>query len=130
LREYEWPGNVRQLINAIERAVLLCSEDRITMEDLPRSVVNATVGGTAEHGSAAPAPAGAMITALLDKPLTEARAQLVGEFERSYLSRLLEDTGGRISATADRAGINQRHLYDLMRRHSLSKESFKKQSRR
>ncbi len=36
--DYSWPGNVRQLESAIERAILLCEGDQITIEDLPLEV--------------------------------------------------------------------------------------------
>jgi DNA-binding NtrC family response regulator len=36
--DYSWPGNIRQLESAIERAILLCEEDQITIEDLPLEV--------------------------------------------------------------------------------------------
>ena len=62
---------------------------------------------------------------LLDKYLPDARAEIVARFERAYATRLLEVTKGKIGETAKRAGINQRHLYDLMKRHGLRKEDFK-----
>ncbi len=62
---------------------------------------------------------------LLDQPLPQARAGIVSAFERAYVERLLRATGGRIGETAKLAGINQRHLYDLMRRLGLRKEDFK-----
>ena len=38
MMDYSWPGNVRQLESAIERAILLCEGDQITIEDLPLEV--------------------------------------------------------------------------------------------
>ncbi|MHC5039857.1 MAG: sigma 54-interacting transcriptional regulator, partial [Planctomycetota bacterium] len=38
LVEYDWPGNVRELSNVIERAVLLCTEEKITMRDIPENI--------------------------------------------------------------------------------------------
>ncbi len=43
LQAYDWPGNIRELHNAIERAVLLCNEDRIGVEHLPVKLAPATV---------------------------------------------------------------------------------------
>ena len=50
-------------------------------------------------------------------------------FERTYLSRLLERTGGRVGETARLAGISERSLYDLMRRSGLRKEDFREHRR-
>ena len=50
---------------------------------------------------------------------------MLAALERRYLTRLLAATGGRVSETATRAGVNARTLFDLMRRHGLRKESFK-----
>jgi DNA-binding NtrC family response regulator len=125
LIRYHWPGNVRELINAVEQAVLLCSENRITIEDLPRRIVTAVIPDAeavlpASHDGEVRVP-----DDLLDKPLPEARAGVVSAFERAYVIRLLQATGGRIGETAKRAGVNQRHLYDLMKRLGLRKEEYK-----
>src|SRR5256885_409122 len=47
LQDYGWPGNVRQLESAIERAILLCEGDMITPDDLPSEVQQETKGATA-----------------------------------------------------------------------------------
>ena len=39
---YAWPGNIRELINVVERSVLLCEGDQITLDDLPRTIVPAS----------------------------------------------------------------------------------------
>src|SRR5208337_212921 len=38
LRRYSWPGNVRELNNVLERAILLCDDTEITLDDLPESI--------------------------------------------------------------------------------------------
>lgn len=45
LIEYPWPGNIRELKNVIERAVILECEDQLLVENLPREMVDKTVGG-------------------------------------------------------------------------------------
>jgi DNA-binding NtrC family response regulator len=125
LGRYDWPGNVRELINAVEQAVLLCSENRITIEDLPRRIVTTVMPDVATALRANDEGAMRFPEELLDKPLPEARAGIVSVFERAYVVRLLQASGGRIGETAKRAGINQRHLYDLMKRLQLRKEDFK-----
>jgi len=125
LNQYSWPGNVRELINAIEQAVLLCSENRIMVEDLPRRISTTVIGGAADLLLSGKDGAMRLSDELLGKPLPDARAEVVAAFERDYARRLLEATKGRIGDTAKRAGINQRHLYDLMKRHGLRKEDYK-----
>ncbi|MEZ4483058.1 MAG: hypothetical protein R2864_00205 [Syntrophotaleaceae bacterium] len=46
LVEYNWPGNIRELKNVVERAVILECEDRLLVENLPREMVDKTVGGS------------------------------------------------------------------------------------
>jgi DNA-binding NtrC family response regulator len=122
---YDWPGNVRELINVIERAVLLCPGHEIRVADLPPSIAGRGRGdrGRRPDGEAA---WGTVSESLLHRPLASARAELVAEFERHYLARLLEATRGRLRETARRARVNERTLYDLMRRHGLRKESYRR----
>jgi NtrC-family two-component system response regulator AlgB len=88
---YGWPGNLRELRNAIERAVILSKEDKIEANDLP---LENTSGGT-EHVAAAPQP-GDLIP--LDK------------LEEYHIRKVLERTGS-VAEAARVLGIDQATIY-------------------
>jgi transcriptional regulator with PAS, ATPase and Fis domain len=125
---YSWPGNVRELVNIIERAMLLANHDEITLADLPDSLRGQPVAETLEPFAAT----------VLSRPnsaedwtlasLEEVRRRALESVERAYLSALLLQTGGRIGATAARAGIQPRSLFEKMRRYGLRKEDFRAQN--
>jgi DNA-binding NtrC family response regulator len=120
LTSYEWPGNVRELINVVERAVLLCQGDALGLVDLPSTVIDRTAFAAeveADPRSGTPAT--------IDRPFLAARGEVLARFERAYLTALLRDTRGRVGEAARRAGISERSLYVLMRKHGLQKEVFK-----
>jgi DNA-binding NtrC family response regulator len=119
--EYDWPGNVRELINVVERGMLLSADDEIELSDLPDSISGVSVAAQ----NVADQVHGGCPEELLTEPLAEARARVVAQFERAYLSALLTDAQGRIGATAARAGITPRSLYDKMQRYGLRKEDYK-----
>jgi DNA-binding NtrC family response regulator len=123
LTRYSWPGNVRELINVIERAVLLCPGPTIDLDDLPRAVsAHAGLDGPVTDDLASLT---CSFSRMFESPLLEARQRVSAEFERLYLTEALRATGGRIGKAAERAGVNQRSLYQMMRRHDLRKEDFK-----
>src|SRR5918994_321401 len=95
-----WPGNVRQLLNVIEKAVALAATEVIP-ESLVRQALDA--GDTS-------------LT-----PLDEARRA----FERDYLVRILKITGGNVTKAARLAGRNRTEFYRLLERHSLEPSVFK-----
>jgi two-component system, NtrC family, response regulator GlrR len=95
-----WPGNVRQLLNAIEQAVALAST-----EVIPDTLVSQAID--AEDRSLT--------------PLDEARKA----FERDYLVRILKITGGNVTKAARLAGRNRTEFYRLLERHSLEPGMFK-----
>jgi DNA-binding NtrC family response regulator len=128
LQAYDWPGNVRELVNAIERAVLLCGGDTVTLDNLPPSITALPAASARRAGSTTQAIVEALPAAAWDRPLAEARGDLVACFEREFISRLLQRTQGRVGEAARAAGINERSLYDLMRRRGLRKEEFKKRA--
>ena len=123
---YGWPGNVRELINTVERAVLLANGPVIGIDDLPHRIaqLGRTGSGAAAGGGRPPVP-GVTLDTLLEKPIRAARRQVIEAFERSYLDAQLRSTRGRIGETAGLAGINERSLFDLMRRHGLRKEEYR-----
>jgi len=95
-----WPGNVRQLLNVVERAVALTAT-----EVIPASLVR----------QALDAGAGSLT------PLDEARRA----FEREYLVRILKITGGGVTQAARLAGRNRTEFYRLLERHALEPAMFK-----
>jgi DNA-binding NtrC family response regulator len=127
LQEYSWPGNVRELINTMERAVLLCHGSGIGISDLPAAVARATrVGGPSAQATQREVRERSVSRGLLDRPFHDAKREAIASFERKYICRLLESTGGRVGETAEAAGISERALRDLMRRHGLRKEDFRR----
>jgi DNA-binding NtrC family response regulator len=121
---YDWPGNVRELVNVIERLTLLCSDEEVTLRDLPEVIR----GGVARNGMASGLPGGDGLVfrdEWTSRPLREVRKEVVDLLEVRYLRALLEETGGRIEETARRAGINTRNLFEKMRRHGIRKQEFR-----
>lgn len=94
LVSWSFPGNVRELENAIERAVVLCPGDALRLEDLPDAIKKNT-GGAAETGDA--------ITFRVGTPLEQ--------LERAAIDATLRHTGGDKQLTAKLLGVSLRTLY-------------------
>ena len=94
---HDWPGNIRELENAIERAVIIASGRRIELEDLPESIATAS-GGDQFRKSA-----GSRISFVLPATLPEV--------ERQLIEATLELTGGDKSAAARALDIGRKTLY-------------------
>jgi two-component system nitrogen regulation response regulator NtrX len=98
LQSYDWPGNVRQLRNVIERTIILAPRDRLSRIDgdmLPSEIVATPMGG--ETGG----------SALMGVPLREAREN----FEREYLKVQIRRFSGNISKTASFIGMERSALH-------------------
>lgn len=99
LQAYDWPGNVRQLRNIIERTVILAPTDRIDRVDvdmLPQEILGE--GGAVTRGAA---------NAMMGAPLREARET----FEREYLRVQIRRFSGNISRTATFIGMERSALH-------------------
>ena len=98
LQAYDWPGNVRQLRNVVERTVILTPRERldaIEPDMLPSEVVGGKLGGVTG------------VSALMGIPLREARES----FEREYLSIQIRRFSGNISKTASFIGMERSALH-------------------
>lgn len=124
LTAYDWPGNVRELINAVERAVLLATGETVTEDDLPAGIVAPPPArGAALSGAVWPVSNG--VSGYLDRPLAQAREQMLAVLERDYLMGVLGQTGGSVGETARRAGLDPRTVYGKMKALGLRKEDFR-----
>jgi two-component system response regulator AtoC len=121
LCDYYWPGNVRELINVIERAMLLCENDIITVDDLPDSITGREEVSLQELSSNPEA----FPEEWLQKPLRQARTDVLEQFERSYLISLLTSSDGRVGKAAKQAGIDSRTLFNKMKKYDLNKKDFR-----
>lgn len=130
LCHYSWPGNVRELINVVERAMLLSETDIITSGDLPRTIAETRPPAGALAKPHALLHAGETLPGQwLQKPLKEARQELVEHFERAYLTALLQAATGRVGEAAKRAGIDARTLFGKMKLYGLSKKDFRNEAK-
>ena len=98
LQSYDWPGNVRQLRNVVERTIILAPGDRLGRIDL--DLLPADVLGTTSEG-------GAPATAIMGSPLREAREA----WERDYLRVQIRRFSGNISRTATFIGMERSALH-------------------
>jgi len=109
---YDWPGNIRELENLIERAFVLENTDVLTPDSFPQELFEDL-------------PDVPQVSIDLDRSLSEVRSDWAQEGEALYLTQLLTLTQGRIAPAATRAGITTRQLHKLMTRHGLRKEDYK-----
>lgn len=100
LQSYEWPGNVRQLRNVVERTVILAPGNRIGRIDV--DLLPPEVLGTPGEGSG-----GLGANAIMGAPLREARES----FEREYLRVQIRRFSGNISRTASFIGMERSALH-------------------
>ncbi|HEU4872519.1 MAG TPA: helix-turn-helix domain-containing protein, partial [Pyrinomonadaceae bacterium] len=116
LRAYTWPGNVRQLKNCLERAVILSNNGRITLSELPPEVTRPVVAVPVQQG-VAPAVNG---EALVPAAASSAPGSL-REVERQQILAALEQTGWHRGKTAEILGISPSTLYRRLRDYDLER---------
>jgi transcriptional regulator with GAF, ATPase, and Fis domain len=117
---YDWPGNVRELINVIERALLLSDGNEIGVKELPDEISNLSFSGGASKETGFKVPPD-----WIKKTWLEVKKDFLDKCEYSYLEALLTETKGNIGATAVKAGMETRSIYNKMKYHRLDKKDFK-----
>jgi two-component system response regulator PilR (NtrC family) len=110
---YEWPGNVRQLENTVERAVALETTDELHVE-LPAERPKARAAAASAGGGAMPE-----IGADLTLPEGLGMESYVAGIERSLLQNALHQSGGVQTKAADVLGISYRSFRHLMKKYEL-----------
>ena len=98
LQAYDWPGNVRQLRNVVERTIILTPRDQLATIEVDMLTDEVTGGSSAGNAG---------LTALMGAPLREARES----FEREYLAVQIRRFSGNISKTASFIGMERSALH-------------------
>ena len=127
-----WPGNVRQLKNAIERAAHLSHNLIIEPADLHLGRREGRPLAKKFNADDEPEPVAATgATKVLDEelytmPFKEAKQYIIDEYERAYFERLLAKTDNNLSRASAEAGITRYYLRELLKRLGMHKGSKKK----
>ncbi len=124
MMKHDWPGNVRELRNVIERAVLLAespeNEDalrRAPAVSAPKQESSITV---TPSQTATSADASMTVPVDVSVPFKNAKQNVISEFEKRYISRLLAQHDGNISAAARAAGIDRMSIHKMLHRLGLA----------
>lgn len=112
LVSHHWPGNVRELRNVMERLLLF--------PDWPDLALDGQ-----KHQSRGPA-SDELASPLFAMPFHEAKRVLTEEFEKKYLSRILEDSDWVVSKAAQRAGIPRQTIHRLMTKLDITRKNDQK----
>jgi transcriptional regulator with GAF, ATPase, and Fis domain len=119
MMKHDWPGNVRELRNVIERAVLLAetpdNADALRRTPDPVKRVEPSISVTPSHTATA-GDANMTVPVDVSVPFKQAKQTVVTEFERRYISRLLAQHDGNISAAARAAGIDRMSIHKMLHR--------------
>lgn len=111
LLEYDYPGNVRELENIIQRAVILCKEDVIGVQHLPDDVKTLNLSGDDDQNQG--------------KTFQERKQKAIQKFEQNELSRILTLTGGKVRQSAREAGMDVKNFSEKMQKYGLKADDFK-----
>ena len=96
--DHDWPGNIRELQNIIEQAVVICKENEIGIEDLPDIV---------KHD--------------ITEAEGETTARTLNEFEKQHIKKILNNNLWNISKTAKELGIDRVTLYNKIKKYKIEK---------
>jgi DNA-binding NtrC family response regulator len=112
LQAYSWPGNIRELENAVERACIIAPADVLRAEDFPMELQR-------------PTRPGPRIDVDLSRPLLEQVAEAQAALEQCYIRAALRQSGGNISRCAALCGLSRRSVARKVAEYHIDKATFR-----
>jgi two-component system, NtrC family, response regulator AtoC len=107
---YSWPGNIRQLRNAVEHALAMARSEIITPRDLPAALQRAALDGGA---------------AVMGQLPSGSRAEALNGAEHDYLIALLRENDGNVARSANQAGMSRQGLHKLLKKHGVDADDYR-----
>lgn len=111
LLRYEWPGNIRELENLIERMMLLAKDNLITPQEVPdefKAAIDKIITAPVDDGK---------------KPFKDYMRDHVENVEKQMIIKCLEESGGNVTNAAKQLGLSRKGLQLKMIKYNLRKES-------
>ncbi|MDR5817988.1 MULTISPECIES: sigma-54 dependent transcriptional regulator [unclassified Caballeronia] len=119
LRNYDYPGNIRELRNVVYRLTCLATDmadlEHLPVDIRPKSSLSLAMNDASANGNG-------IVTA---SSLAEAKRVASDEAERAFLERGLKETGGTVAELARRYEMNRSHLQMLLKKHGLHSKEFR-----
>jgi DNA-binding NtrC family response regulator len=112
MMRYHWPGNIRELENLMERAIIMTPGKDITKIDIPGERRNKEIYSFGRID--------------INLPLKQVKREVIEQVERKYLKELLKKSRGNINQVARQAKIDNKTLYEKMKKYNYRKEDFKR----
>jgi DNA-binding NtrC family response regulator len=112
LLHYRWPGNIRELENAMERACVTTREQLIMPDNFPAEVLRADAPPSPFHID-------------LDQPLTDLLRQISAQVEEEYIRKALEKSHGNVGRCAKLCGLSRRSISAKITQYNINKATFK-----
>lgn len=111
LTAYDWPGNVRQLRNIIERAVILCEKDKITHKELPLLGEMADIEELIDHVPET--------NKELKQIKKEIRQKAILKVEKNFITNALMKNEWNVTRAAQKVGLQRTNFQALMKKHHI-----------
>ncbi len=110
LARYQWPGNVRELLNILERVAPMVTGNSVTGKDI--AYIFQEIDRDEEEATE-------RMSVDMRLPFKEAKQKIVEGFEKDYLAALLRRNNYNISKTAREAGIDRKHIRNLLKKYGI-----------
>jgi DNA-binding NtrC family response regulator len=120
LIEYDWRGNVRELRNTIDRAMVLAEGEELQPSDLPEEIKPARASQS-QIAQANETSESNEVTGGVSVPFTADFREDRREFERRYITRCLEESGGNVTRAASLLGMHRQSLQHKLRELGLAR---------
>jgi len=112
LMAHDWKGNVRELENAIKRAVVMSTGTTITMGDLGWKQMECVADLETDD--------------IIAIPYRDAKESVLAQFSTRYLEKALEKSGGNVTQAAHASGMERQSFQQVMRKYGIRSDTFRK----